>query len=233
MAAQHREVLLGRGQLVHGDRHQVVGELVVCVLVEVVADARAVCQQVLDRHPVVDERQILAEHRPRRRRELERAVLDQAHDRERRQALRAARDRELRVDGVRDLVATVARPYAFASSIARAVDTHDAGERRPAASESISVSRPGTRGKLPARPEFREAMRDYRERCAAPYRPGSSSRARALDNGSSGPRRSWLHRARSARRHDRVGPPSRVSRSATVPRSRTSRVREHRHEDRG
>ena len=56
-------------------------------------DARAVREQVLDRHTVVDQRQIAAEHGTRRRRQLEQPVLDQADDRQRRQALRSARGR--------------------------------------------------------------------------------------------------------------------------------------------
>ena len=52
----------------------------------------------LDRHAVVDQGKILAEHETSGRRELEQALLDQAHDRERRQALRPARDREASVD---------------------------------------------------------------------------------------------------------------------------------------
>ena len=70
---EHGEVLLGGRELVHRDRHQVVGELVLELLVEVVADARAVREQVLDRHVVVDEREVGAEHGPRGRREVEQA----------------------------------------------------------------------------------------------------------------------------------------------------------------
>jgi hypothetical protein len=56
---------------VHGNRHRVVGDVALYVLVEVVADARSVRQEVLDRHVVADEREILAEYRPCRRREIE------------------------------------------------------------------------------------------------------------------------------------------------------------------
>ncbi len=71
MAAEHREVLLGRRELVHGDRHHIVGDLVMCFLVEVVTDARPMRQQVFDRHIVADEREIAAEPRTSRCREIE------------------------------------------------------------------------------------------------------------------------------------------------------------------
>ena len=98
MPAEHGEVLLGRRELVHRDRHQVVVHVEVHVLVEVVADAGAVGEQLLDGHVVVDQREVLAEQRASGRREVERAVLDEAHDRERGEALRPARDPESGVD---------------------------------------------------------------------------------------------------------------------------------------
>ena len=116
MAAEHREVLLRRRELVDGNRHHVVGDVGVRVLVEVVADARPVGEEMFDRDAVVDQREVVTEHRSSRGRQLERSLVDQAHHRERRQALHAARDREPRVDGVRDRVRAIGRPYAFASS---------------------------------------------------------------------------------------------------------------------
>ena len=136
VAAEHREELLGRRELVDGNRHHVVGDVVDRVLVEVVADARSVRQQVFDRHVVADEREVPAEHRTRRGGEIERAVLDQADHRERRQALRAARDREPGVDRVGDLVAAIGQSVRLRElDVAGAVDAHDAGE-------------PGARGDL-------------------------------------------------------------------------------------
>jgi hypothetical protein len=38
VSTEHREVLLGRCELVHGNRHQIVGELQTGILIEVVAD---------------------------------------------------------------------------------------------------------------------------------------------------------------------------------------------------
>ena len=92
------EVLLRRRELVHGDRHQVVGDVDVAVLVQVVADARAVREQVLDGHVVADEREIVAEQ--------ERAVVERSRTPSSirlttASAVRpfvAARDREPRVD---------------------------------------------------------------------------------------------------------------------------------------
>jgi hypothetical protein len=89
-------------------------------------------QQVFDRHPVVDEREIRAEDRPCRRGKLQRAVFDQAHHRECGQALGATRDAEPRVDRVRDPVSAIGQPVRSRElDPARAVDTHDAGEPRP------------------------------------------------------------------------------------------------------
>jgi hypothetical protein len=77
------------------------------LLVQVVPDPRAVCEQMLDGHVVADERKILSEQRSRGRRELEQTVLDEAGDRERRQSLCAARDRELSIDFVGYLLAAL------------------------------------------------------------------------------------------------------------------------------
>ena len=64
--AEHREVLLGRGELVYGNRHHIVGDLVMCFLVEVVTDPGSMRQQVFDRYVVADEREIAAEQRASR-----------------------------------------------------------------------------------------------------------------------------------------------------------------------
>jgi hypothetical protein len=101
------QVLLGRRELVHRDRHEVLVHVDIRVLVEVVADPRAVREQVLDGHVVADERKLVSEKRARRRGELEHSVVDEAHDREGRQPLRTAREREPRVWRVRDPVTTM------------------------------------------------------------------------------------------------------------------------------
>ena len=80
------------------------------VLVEVVADPGAVREEVLDRDLVGDQRQVVAEQRAGGRRQREDAVLDQARDRQRRQPLDAARDRELRLERVRNLVSSMREP---------------------------------------------------------------------------------------------------------------------------
>jgi hypothetical protein len=56
---------------------------------------------VFDRHGVVDERQIVAQHRPRGRREVDHAALDQADDGERCDSFHAAGDTKPGVQGVR------------------------------------------------------------------------------------------------------------------------------------
>ena len=67
-------------------------------------------------------------------------VLDEAHHGERRQPLRAARDREPRVDRVRDPVAAVGEPVGLRElDVAAAVDAHDTGEAR-LGSERVELS---------------------------------------------------------------------------------------------
>jgi hypothetical protein len=60
---EHREIVLGRRQLVDGDRHDVVGDLAAVALVEVVPDPRPVAQQMLDGDVVADHRKVRAEDR--------------------------------------------------------------------------------------------------------------------------------------------------------------------------
>jgi len=55
--------VLGRDQLLHRHRQDVVGDLQVAVLVEVVADAGSVAEQVFDRHRIVDQWEVSAEQR--------------------------------------------------------------------------------------------------------------------------------------------------------------------------
>jgi hypothetical protein len=128
---EHDEIVLGRGELVRRDAHRVLARVLLDLLVEIVADAGPMREQMLDRHVVADEREVATEHRARGGRELEQPVLDQAHDGERREALRAARDPELRVDRIRDLVAAVREPLCLGDFYPpSAVDSHDAGELR-------------------------------------------------------------------------------------------------------
>jgi hypothetical protein len=60
VAVEHREVLVGGRELVHRDRHLIVRGLEARLFVQVVADAGPMRQQVLYRHVVADERQVLA-----------------------------------------------------------------------------------------------------------------------------------------------------------------------------
>ena len=59
MPAGHGQVVPGAGQIARGPREHVVGDLVPVLLIEVVADAGPVHQQVLHCHVLADERQIL------------------------------------------------------------------------------------------------------------------------------------------------------------------------------
>ena len=127
---EHREIALGRVELVHGNRQHVVRDRPARILVEVVADSGAVREKMLDRHRVVDQRKVVAENRARRRRELERAILDQAHHRERRQPFRCACGREQRVDAVRDPGRPVGHPECRRElDLVASIDANGARER--------------------------------------------------------------------------------------------------------
>ena len=149
VAVEHREVVLGGRELVHWYRHHVLLDLESGFLVEVVADARPVRQEVLDRHAVVDHRQIAAEDGAGGRRELEHAFLDQAHDGERREAFRplASPKRVSTAFGISK--PRCARPYALASSIRSPWSIRTTPENPvPDASTSSSPPRSDTRQTL-------------------------------------------------------------------------------------
>ncbi len=130
IAVESGEVLLGCRELVHRHRHDVVVDVVIAVLVEVVADSGSMSEQVLHGHVVADQREVGAEQRASRCRELEHAVLDEAHDSESRQPLHPTRDCEPRVHLVPDLVAAVRETERLRQDhLVRAIDPDDAGER--------------------------------------------------------------------------------------------------------
>jgi hypothetical protein len=104
---ENAQVVLGCGQRVDGNRQDVVGHGGSRFLVEVVADARSVREQLLQSDLVVDQGQVFLEDRPGRGGWFQLPLLDQAHHGERGEALRPAGDGELRLDAVRDAVATV------------------------------------------------------------------------------------------------------------------------------
>src|SRR5690606_491431 len=93
VAVEQRQVRLRRGERVHRGGQDVVGDLPVGVLVEVVADAGGVGEQVLHRDGVVDEGQVGAEQLPSGLVQPQRAVLDEPHHRQRGERLAAAGDR--------------------------------------------------------------------------------------------------------------------------------------------
>jgi hypothetical protein len=61
VSVEHRQVLLGRRELVHGNRHDVVADVATSVLVKVIADPGPMRHQLLDRHVVGDQGQVLAQ----------------------------------------------------------------------------------------------------------------------------------------------------------------------------
>jgi hypothetical protein len=126
---QHGEVVRGRRQAVHGNGHYVVGHRLDGVLVEVVTDSRAVGQEVLDRHVVVDQRKVLAQHRASCRVEVESAVLDEAHHTQGGEAFRSAREAEPRLNRIGDAIAPV-RPTVCLGELhpAAPVDANHTGE---------------------------------------------------------------------------------------------------------
>ena len=102
VAVENAEELLGRGELLDRNGHDVVDRVVHHVLIDVVTDAGAVGEQVLDGDAVVDQREVVTKDRAGRGVETELSLLDQTHDRRGSETFRAARDRELCVDPVGD-----------------------------------------------------------------------------------------------------------------------------------
>lgn len=112
-----------------GHREHIVGDRVVGLLVEVVTDARSVSQQLLDRHLVIDQWQVLGQQRTSGGGWLELAFLDQAHHRQGGQPLGAAGNRELGVDRVGDEAAAMRETVCLGQlDTVSAVDADHAGE---------------------------------------------------------------------------------------------------------
>ena len=129
MTAEDAHVVLGRRQLVAGDRHHVLVGVGEDVLVEIVADARAVGEQMFHGDAIVDQREVVAEHRPRRRVEVEFAALDQRHDRQRGEPLCSAGDAELCRRRVRDAEPTMGHTgRTLERDASHAVDAHGSRE---------------------------------------------------------------------------------------------------------
>lgn len=136
VAVEDGQELLRALQLVHRDRHQVVGDLVPGGLVEVVADARPVGEQMLDGDTVADEPQVGSQHRTRRRCQIEHSVLDQPYDGQRRQTLGGTGRREPGRDRVGDAVGAVGEPERLLEPhVAGVIDPHDAG--KPGAARDV------------------------------------------------------------------------------------------------
>ena len=128
---ERSEVVLGGSELLDGDGRHVVERFAHDVLVVVVADAGSVREQVFDGHGVVDQRQIVAQHRACGGRPAQPSFLDQAHHGQGGQALGAARDPEPSIDLVRDLPAPMCEPVGLDElDLVAPVDTHDAREGR-------------------------------------------------------------------------------------------------------
>ena len=99
------------------------------LLIEVVADAGPVRQQMLHCHVFADERQILAQHRAGGRGQVQRAFADQADHRERGQPFGPAGDRKPGIERARDVVRTVSQAVRLAElDLTAAVHRHHAGE---------------------------------------------------------------------------------------------------------
>jgi hypothetical protein len=130
IAVEHPEELLGGSELVDGHGEDVVGDLVAGFLVYAIADARPVREQLLDRHLVTDQRQVVPQHRPGGGGRAEHACFDEAHHREGGQSFAAARDRELGIDRGSDPVAAMGQTVRLGEVCAvTAIDPHHA--RKP------------------------------------------------------------------------------------------------------
>jgi hypothetical protein len=127
--AEHGQVVLGGRQVLRRHREQVVGDVVAGLLVEVVADARPVGQQVLDGNVVADEREIFAEYRARGRGHGQRVVVDQADHGERGEPFGPAGDGEPGANRVRYLAGAVSQAICLGEfGLTAAVHGHDTGE---------------------------------------------------------------------------------------------------------
>ena len=88
-------------------------------------------EELLDRDRIVDQRQIVAEHRARGRREFERPILDEAYHGERCHPFHAARGRKAHLGGVRDLPAAISEAVGpLEDDLVAPIDANDPGERR-------------------------------------------------------------------------------------------------------
>ena len=76
MPVERSQVAARTIERVHRDAHCVVELVGIGVFIEVVADARPMVQQHSYRHPIVDERQLIAEQFPNRRIKVEESVGD-------------------------------------------------------------------------------------------------------------------------------------------------------------
>ena len=207
--AEDREVVVAGREVLDGDRHRVVVDVAPALLVEVVADARAVGEEVLDRDPVVDQREVVAEHVAGRRVERQRPSSTRA------MTVRAVKP--LAPLATPNRVSTVlgmpwarsASPNATASSIvAGAVDPHRAGEALVAG--RAAGRRP--RGRSPA---DRTARRASRRACVSLLRivpdhvPARFAANRDIRVSVSSTTVAWPDRSHRPPRH---APPTRVPR---------------------
>ncbi len=123
------QIVLGRRQLVAGDGHHVLVGVGEDVLVEVVADAGSMGEQMLHGDAIVDQREVTAEQRSRRRVEADLVALDHRHERQGRQPLRSTGDAELRLRRIRNAEPAVGHPgRTLERDDSGAVDAHRSRE---------------------------------------------------------------------------------------------------------
>ena len=92
------------------DAHRVVKMVYIGVLIEVVANARPVVQQVAQGHPIVDQRQLVTKQVADALIKLDESVSDRRQHTDRGERLGAAGDSETMLNGVRDTAARSAKP---------------------------------------------------------------------------------------------------------------------------
>ena len=111
------------------NRDGVAGHVVEPVLVEVVADAGPVREQMLHGDVVGDLGQVVAKERPGGGRQVEPALLHERHHGQRGEPLRGTGGPELRIDGVGHPIRTIGVPIGLGDlGPAAPVDPHHAGE---------------------------------------------------------------------------------------------------------
>ena len=129
MPVERSQVAARTIERVHRDAHCVVELVGIGVLIEVVADARPMVQQHSYRHPIVDERQLIAEQFPNRRIKVEESVGDHRQHADSCHGLGAAGDPKSLLGCVHNSVGAISEAIRMCTQVAVAFDPDHPAER--------------------------------------------------------------------------------------------------------